>query len=77
MLVRLVKRITPAPLKRVYRAAMSPDSSQSGEASLMRQVASEYECRRFLVDVGADDGVTLLIHSPTSKRIDRSARRCP
>jgi len=59
MLARLVKRITPAPLQRAYRAAMSPDSSQRGEASLMRQLASEYECQRFLVDVGANDGVTI------------------
>jgi FkbM family methyltransferase len=59
MLVRLVKRIMPAPLKRAYRAAMKPDLSQSGEVGVMKQLVSEYECQQFVVDVGANDGVTI------------------
>jgi FkbM family methyltransferase len=56
---RLIKNMIPAPLKRAYRAAITPDLSQSGEVTLLQQLASELDCQRFLVDVGANDGVTI------------------
>lgn len=49
----------PAPLRRAYRAAVTLDSSQSGEAILLQRLAAELNCQEFIVDIGANDGVTI------------------
>jgi FkbM family methyltransferase len=56
---RLIKRIIPARLKRALKAAVDPDASQHGEATLLAGLVNEFECQQFLVDVGANDGVTI------------------
>lgn len=59
MLTRIARKLTPAPLKRAFRAAINPDESQNGEATLLRRLTNEFECEKFFVDVGANDGVTI------------------
>ncbi len=56
---RFVRKLIPAPLKRAFSAALNPDLSQSGEATLLRQLVAEFVCQKFIVDVGANDGVTI------------------
>jgi hypothetical protein len=56
---QLVKGVMPGALKRAIGAALSPDLSQSGEVTVLRQLVKEVECQKFIVDVGANDGVTI------------------
>ena len=54
-----IKKITPASLKRAFWAATTPDNSQNGEVTLLRNIVDTFECQKFVVDVGANDGVTI------------------
>ncbi len=56
---RYIKEVVPEPLKRLVRAASTEDKSQNGEATLLRRLVSEFECQNFLVDAGANDGITI------------------
>jgi FkbM family methyltransferase len=57
---QFVKNMMPAPLKRAIRAAVRPpDLSQGGEVTLIWQLVRGYECQNYVVDVGANDGVTI------------------
>lgn len=35
------------------------DRSQSGEATLLQKLAKDFECQKWIIDVGAHDGVTI------------------
>jgi FkbM family methyltransferase len=54
-----IKKIVPAPIKRALRASLSPDRSQGGEVTLLRQLVNDFECQKFLVEAGSHDGVTI------------------
>jgi FkbM family methyltransferase len=38
---------------------LSPDLSQGGEVTLLRQLVNDFGCQKFVVDAGAHDGVTI------------------
>jgi FkbM family methyltransferase len=56
---RGIKELVPAPLKRILRAASNQDTSQNGEVTLLMRLVNEFECQKFLVDAGANDGITI------------------
>ncbi|HLJ15260.1 MAG TPA: FkbM family methyltransferase [Bryobacteraceae bacterium] len=56
---RRIKEAVPEPLKRLVRAASQEDSSQNGEVPLLMRLVNEFECQNFLVDAGANDGITI------------------
>jgi FkbM family methyltransferase len=56
---RRIKEVVPESLKRLVRAASTEDKSQNGEVTLLKRLVSEFECQNFLVDAGANDGITI------------------
>lgn len=54
MLARINRKLT-----NIYHTLSTPrDRSQHGETTILRQILDTYECERFLVDVGAHDGIS-------------------
>jgi FkbM family methyltransferase len=56
---RFIKTLAPSTLKRVVRAVLIPDPSQAGEATLLKRLVHDFVCEKFIIDVGANDGVTI------------------
>ena len=56
---RRIKEMVPAPLKRLLRSAPNQDTSQNGEVTLLMRLVNEFECQKFVVDAGANDGITI------------------
>jgi FkbM family methyltransferase len=54
---RIASSVTPRRVKHVIRAIF--DASQGGEASLLKSLTRKFDCERFIVDVGANDGLTI------------------
>ena len=54
---RIAGSIIPRQVKHIIRTIF--DTSQSGEASLLRRLSRKLNCERFIVDVGANDGFTI------------------
>jgi len=55
-------------VKRVMKAAIFSDYSQSGETAWLRKLVAEYECQQWIIDVGAHDGVSFSNSLPFVKR---------
>ena len=56
---RCIKEVVPESLRRLVRAASTEDKSQNGEVTLLKRLVNEFACQNFLVDVGANDGITI------------------
>jgi len=57
------KKILPRPALLAVRKAreklLAPDHSQAGETRLLRNLVNDFECQRWIIDVGANDGITI------------------
>ena len=56
-ILKLAKRYAPPSLKRFIRTLIDP--SQNGEVTVLKELVSRFVCERVLIDVGANDGVTM------------------
>jgi FkbM family methyltransferase len=56
----LPKRLVSAVRKvQAIRKVFVVDHSQAGEATLLRKLVKDFECQKWIIDVGANDGVTI------------------
>lgn len=59
------KKVLPKPLlhavrkARAIRKVFAVDHSQAGEITLLRKLVNDFECQKCIIDVGANDGVTI------------------
>jgi FkbM family methyltransferase len=60
VLKSFAKRALPQSVVEAIRARRAPtDSSQAGEAALLRTLVKKYSVSRWIIDVGANDGISL------------------
>jgi FkbM family methyltransferase len=60
MLRTIAKRVLPnRVLQFIKESVNGADSSQSGETVLLKKLAAEFSCEKWIIDVGANDGVTI------------------
>lgn len=64
----LGRKWLPGNVKRLIRGTLFSDHSQAGEGRYLNNIVANYECLEWIIDIGANDGVTISNSLPFIRR---------